>query len=478
VKPLSIYLLIVVLFAAALGLVLAAGSRLAPRSAPGDGATPHAAAGDERQGFRTDAPPADAWPRFTRDIAQTFAQPLPILILQMLVVLLAARLLGALAARCGQPAVMGEIVAGILLGPSLLGLVFPAAAGAIFPEASIPRLHLLSQIGLILFMFIVGMEIDVGVVRAKAGAAIAISHASILFPYLLGVLLSLWLYGRLAPPGVSFAAFGLFMGIAMSITAFPVLARIIQERGLGGSPLGSLALACAAADDVTAWCILAAVVALVKGGTAISTLFIIGALLLHVGLMVGAVRPLMFRLAGGGSGEELDRTRVAAIFSVLLFSAFVTEVIGIHALFGAFLAGAIMPRGNGLRERVVGKIQDLSLVVLLPLFFAITGLRTRVALLGSAELWLAAAAVILVAIGGKVGGTAVAARLAGQSWRDGCALGLLMNTRGLMELVVLNIGYDMGILSPEIFSMMVLMALVTTLMAGPCLEWLGASGRR
>jgi Kef-type K+ transport system membrane component KefB len=263
----------------------------------------------------------------------------------------------------------------------------------------------------------------------------------------------------------------------MSITAFPVLARIIQERGLSGSRVGTLALTCAAADDVTAWCLLAAVVAFVKGGTPASTLLTIGLLALHVGVMARVVGPLLRRLAApGGPEAKLDPLRMAAIFSTLLLSALVTELIGIHALFGAFLAGAVMPDGGGVKKRVAEKIQDLSLVVLLPLFFVFTGLRTQVGLLAGSGLWLVAGVVILVAIVGKVGGSTLAARVVGESWRDSAALGILMNTRGLMELVVLNIGYDMGILSPEVFSMMVLMALATTFMAGPCLRLIGMEG--
>jgi Kef-type K+ transport system membrane component KefB len=459
-KEIWVYLLLVGVFVTAIWATLAAGSRLGSPAAP---ERPMAPAGGTIQ-------PAEG-------LQRSWDQPLPILILQMLVILVAARISGAVAARSGQPAVMGEIVAGILLGPSFLGLLFPRVSDALFPAASLPNLQLLSQIGLMLFLFIVGMELDTATVRARAAAALVISHASILLPFLLGALLSLWLYPRFAPPGVSFVPFGLFMGIAMSITAFPVLARIIQERGLSGSRVGTLALTCAAADDVTAWCLLAAVVAFVKGGTPASTLLTIGLLVLHVGVMARVVGPLLRRLAvPGGPEAKLDPLRMAAIFSTLLLSALVTELIGIHALFGAFLAGAVMPDGGGVKERVAEKIQDLSLVVLLPLFFVFTGLRTQVGLLAGSGLWLVAGVVILVAIVGKVGGSTLAARVVGESWRDSAALGILMNTRGLMELVVLNIGYDMGILSPEVFSMMVLMALATTFMAGPCLRLIGLEG--
>lgn len=403
--------------------------------------------------------------------------PLPRLILQLIVIVLLARTFGFLARRLGQPPVIGEIAAGVLLGPSLLGWMAPETSGFLFPASSMPILQLLSQIGVLLFMFVVGVELEPAYLRGKAQAAIAVSHFGIIIPFILGVVLSLALYTSYAPAGVPFHAFALFNGIAMSITAFPVLARILKERHLTHTPLGTTAITCAAVDDVTAWSILAFVVAITTAGGAMETLLaivVLSAIFVLVMLFVG--RPLLQRLLSPEkTGDSFSKERIAIVLLVLLSSAFVTEVIGIHALFGAFLAGAIMPVGGTFRAGIRMRLESVSSVFLLPLFFAYTGLRTQIGLLDSATSWAVCLAIILVATIGKLGGTVAAARWTGQSWRDAVALGALMNTRGLMELVALNVGYDLGILTPEIFAMMVLMALVTTAMAGPllslCFRW-------
>lgn len=398
--------------------------------------------------------------------------PLPRLLIQLILIVAMARLFGVIARRLGQPPVIGEIAAGIVLGPSLLGWLAPGVSGFLFPAASLPTLQLLSQIGVLLFMFVVGVELEPAYLRGKAQTAIAVSHFSIVFPFVLGVALSLGLYRSYAPPGVPFHAFALFCGIAMSITAFPVLARILEERHLTHTPLGAAAIACAAVDDVTAWSILAFVVAITTAGGAIATLAAIAGLsLVFALLMLCAVRPLLQRtLNSEGVVESLSKEKMAVVLVVLLASALATEIIGIHALFGAFLAGAIMPVGGEFRALVRERLESLTAVLLLPLFFAYTGLRTQIGLLDSAWSWLICLVVILVATTGKLGGTVVAARWTGLSWRDAVALGSLMNTRGLMELIALNVGYDLGILTPEIFAMLVLMALVTTAMTGPLLS--------
>jgi Kef-type K+ transport system membrane component KefB len=320
-------------------------------------------------------------------------------------------------------------------------------------------------------MFIIGMELDVTLLRRQAQAAVIISHASILFPYFLGVGLAYYLYRDYAPDNISFLAFGLFMGIAMSITAFPVLARIVQERGMTKSAIGAMVITCAAADDVTAWCLLAAVIAIVKAGTATHALFVIGLSAIYVSFMIYVARPFLVKLADVyASKESFNKTVIAFIFLLLLSSAFLAEVIGIHALFGAFLAGAIIPPNLRFKEILAEKIEDVSMVLLLPLFFVFTGLRTQIGLLNTGQLWLVCCLIILVAVVGKFVGSAVAARIVGQTWKDSLVIGALMNTRGLMELVVLNIGFDLGVLSPEIFAMMVLMAIGTTMMTGPALS--------
>ncbi|HMC98375.1 MAG TPA: cation:proton antiporter, partial [Flavobacteriales bacterium] len=372
--------------------------------------------------------------------------------------------------KIGQPTVIGEIVAGIVLGPSVVGYWFPGTFNFLFPEGSLDNLQFMSQIGLLLFMFVVGLELDMKLLSGRAHDSVVISHASIIIPYALGVGLAYWLFMDFAPPTVSFLSFSLFMGIAMSITAFPVLARVLQERGLSRTRLGTLALTCAAADDVTAWCILAAVIAIVKAGSAVSALYTICAALIYVCFMVGVLRPFLRRVGDIYTDREsISKPVVALVFVVMLGSAYTTEAIGIHALFGAFLAGAIMPPSLSFRKVLINKLEDVSLVLLLPLFFVFTGLRTRVGLLNDEHLWWVCGAVIGTAVLGKFGGSAIAARFSGNSWKDSLSIGALMNTRGLMELVVLNIGYDLGVLNPEIFAMLVLMALITTFMTGPAL---------
>jgi len=407
---------------------------------------------------------------FLRSFSQNTAHPLSRLLLQIAVIVVVSRSLGSLVAKIGQPMVIGEIIAGILLGPSLLGLFWPGMSNFLFPPDSLSNIEVLSQLGLILFLFIIGLELDIHLLKHKAHTAVVVSHASIILPFFGGVSLAYFLYKTLAPPHISFLGFGLFMGIAMSITAFPVLARIIQERGLTQSSLGVLAITCAAADDVTAWCILAVVIAIVQAGTVTSALFTILLSVIYVFAMLMLVRPLLQRLSGRyASTENLSRAFAVIAFAVMFLSAFATEVIGIHALFGAFLAGVVMPAQVDFRKMLAAKIEDVSLVILLPLFFASTGLKTQIGLLDSSA-WFICGLIILVAVVGKVGGSLVAAKFTGQSWSDSLALGALMNTRGLMELVVLSIGYDLGVLSPTVFTMMVLMALVTTFMTSPALS--------
>ncbi|MFA6151188.1 MAG: cation:proton antiporter [Chitinophagaceae bacterium] len=397
--------------------------------------------------------------------------PLGILLLQIIVILSVSKLFGSLIGKIRQPSVIGEMLAGIFLGPSIVGLIFPEFSGFIFPAASLGNLQFLSQIGLVFFMFIIGMELDLDKLKGKAQNALVISHASIIFPYFLGVMVSYFLYEEFAPANVSFLAFSLFMGIAVSITAFPVLARILQERGLTQTPLGIITIACAAFDDVTAWCILAVVIAIVKAGSIVSALLTVILALIFVLVMFYLIKPFIRKAGKEYSGTDaLSKTTVVMSFLVLLLSAYTTEVIGIHALFGAFLAGVIMPRDTGVKEKLMEKLEDVSISFLLPLFFAFTGLRTQIGLLNEGYLWAACALIIFVAVLGKFGGSAFAAKLTGQTWKDSFSIGALMNTRGLMELIVLNIGYDLGILSPSLFAIMVIMALVTTFMTGPLLD--------
>ncbi|HLF51700.1 cation:proton antiporter [Flavobacterium sp.] len=411
------------------------------------------------------------WQDFLSSMSVNLHHPLAILLAQIITIIIVARFFGWVFRKIGQPSVIGEIIAGIVLGPSLVGMYFPEFSTVLFPLESLGNLHFLSQIGLILFMFVIGMELDLKVLKNKANDAVVISHASIVIPFALGIGLAYFVYHRFAPEGVKFLSFSLFMGIAMSITAFPVLARIVQERGIHKTRLGAIVITCAAADDITAWCILAIVIAIVKAGTFVSALYIIGLAVLYVLAMIFVVKPFLKRVGVlYASSDSLSKPVVAIFFLTLILSSYATEIIGIHALFGAFMAGAIMPDITKFRNIFIEKVEDVSVILLLPLFFVFTGLRTQIGLLNDPYLWKVTGFIILVAVVGKFFGSAFAAKFVGQSWRDSWTIGALMNTRGLMELIVLNIGLDLKVLTPEVFTMMVIMALVTTFMTGPALD--------
>lgn len=412
-----------------------------------------------------------SWNDFLASLQHNFQDPLAILLAQIVTIILVARFFGWVFRKIGQPSVIGEIIAGIVLGPSLVGMYFPEFSSALFPVESLGNLKFLSQIGLILFMFVIGMELDMKVLQKKANEAIVISHASIVIPFALGIGLAYFVYDQFAPEGVKFLSFSLFMGIALSITAFPVLARIVQERGIHKTKLGAIVITCAAADDITAWCILAVVIAIVKAGTFVSSLYIIMLAVLYVVAMIFIVKPFLKRIGDlYGSKDKIVKPVVAIFFLVLIISSYATEVIGIHALFGAFMAGVIMPDVPKFRTIFIEKVEDVALILLLPLFFVFTGLKTEIGLLNDPYLWKVTGFIILVAVVGKFLGSALAAKFVGQSWRDSLTIGALMNTRGLMELIVLNIGLELKVLTPEVFTMMVIMALVTTFMTGPALD--------
>ncbi len=409
--------------------------------------------------------------QFLTSLKHNLQHPLAILLLQIITIIIVARFFGWIFRKIGQPSVIGEIIAGIFLGPSLVGMYFPEYSSLLFPKESLGNLQFLSQIGLILFMFVIGMELDLKVLKNKAKEAVVISHASIVIPFALGMGLSYFIYNQFAPEGIEFLSFSLFMGIAMSITAFPVLARIVQERGIHKTRLGTIVITCAAADDITAWCILAAVIAIVKAGTFTSSLYIMAMALLYVFAMLFLVKPFLKKVGDLYSDREnLSKPVVAIFLLTLIISSYLTEIIGIHALFGAFMTGAIMPDIAKIRNIFIEKVEDVAVILLLPLFFVFTGLRTEIGLINDLYLWKITGVIILVAVIGKFVGSALAARFVGQNWRDSLTIGALMNTRGLMELVVLNIGYELGVLSPKIFTMMVIMALVTTFMTGPALD--------
>ena len=408
---------------------------------------------------------------FCQFVTDNLHHPLSILLIQIIAVLLMVRLFGFLFKHIGQPGVIGEIVAGIVLGPSVLGYFFPDVFQALFPPESLTNLELLSQVGLVLFMFVIGMELDFSVLKNKINETLVISHAGILVPFFLGIVASYWIYEEYAAAQTAFLPFALFIGISMSITAFPVLARIIQERNMTKTSLGTLAIASAANDDVTAWCLLAVVIAIAKAGTFASALYAIGLTALYIIIMFMVVRPFLKKVGEVYANQEvINKTFVALILLILIISSTLTEIIGIHALFGAFMAGVVMPPSIGFRKVMMEKVEDIALVFFLPLFFAFTGLRTEIGLINSPALWGVCLLLITVAVAGKLGGCAGAARLVGESWKDSFTIGTLMNTRGLMELVALNIGYEMGVLPPSIFVILVIMALVTTFMTTPLLH--------
>ncbi len=397
--------------------------------------------------------------------------PLAILLLQVIVIILVAKLFSSLFRKLNIPTVIGEIIAGIILGASILGHYLPTVSEFLFPAKSLPNLHILSQLGLIFFMFIIGMELDMDVIRKKAHKALIISHTSILVAFTFGLGIASFLYEDFAPENISFLHFGMFMGVSMSIAAFPVLARIAQERDMIKSTFGTMILTTAAIDDLSAWCLLAIAVAIVQAGTLGGALLTI---LLSVGfiiIMLFVVRPFFARLGSIYiSDEVLNKTVVAFVMLFIFISSYITEVFGIHALFGAFMAGSIMPSHTNFKRIITEKIEDISLVVLLPLFFVFTGLRTQIGLLDNPHLWTITILLILIAIIGKMGGVTISSKFLGLSWKESFSLAALLNTRGLIQLIVLNIGYDLGVFSAELFVMLVIVALFTTVMTGPTLD--------
>ena len=415
--------------------------------------------------------------RVTAAKTREFGETLAVFFMAIAAVMLAARLVGWLFTRASQPRVMGEVVAGILLGPTVFGALLPELQGALFPQDIIPVIGIVANLGLIFYMFLVGLEIDFAQLRGRIGQAAAISNASVALPMALGITVALPIFELLGPE-TEFVSFALFMGVAMSITAFPVLARILVDRRMLKRPVGALTLACAAIDDVTAWFLIALATAVAVAGGSTDVIVTV-ALALGFCLVMGfGVRPLIGRVST--AYDEAGRVPggwIAAIFAGVLLSAYVTETIGIALIFGAFVMGIIMPRHAELTEDVTGRIEDFVITLLLPLFFAFTGLRTNVGLLDRPELWLLTLALIAVAIVGKLFGAMLAARVTGFGWQASAVIGTLMNTRGLTELIVLNLALEKGVISEALFAMLVIMALVTTFMAAPLLRLIDPQNR-
>jgi Kef-type K+ transport system membrane component KefB len=399
-----------------------------------------------------------------------------LLLLQIAVVLGLARIMRRLFVPLKQPAVIAEMVAGLMLGPSCLGWIAPRWFLALFPTSSLGPLNALSQLGLVLFMFLVGHRVSSQASAAKRSAIAVISAVSMLVPFAIGTAAGIALHPAFAPAEVSRWSFAFFVGAAMSMTAFPVLARILMEHQLVETVIGRIAIACAAFDDVMGWLILAAILSPAQGGTSFVMITRGAGLILYLLVMTFAVRPLLARLMRRRDTRVDPKETLALILLVALASAAATDALGVHALFGAFFAGLVMPRFD--RDKgLVDSIEPVTMTVLLPLFFALTGLRTDLHLLDSVRLLAVTAGILFAAIAGKGGASAIASSMTGLPWRDAWAIGVLLNTRGLIELVILNIGLDAGILSPVVFSMLVVMTFVTTCMTSPLIEWL-LPGRR
>jgi Kef-type K+ transport system membrane component KefB len=392
--------------------------------------------------------------------------------LAVVVVMLFARLIGAAVAHFRQPRVMGEVLAGILLGPTVFGLLFPDLQRALFPSDVIPLIGVAANLGLIFYMFLVGLELDLSQLRGRLAQTAAISNTGVAIPMLAGIAVALPTYTLIGPPAKGgFTAFALFMGVSMSITAFPVLARILVERRMLKRPVGALALASAAIDDVSAWFLIALATAVATAGggfDVVRTILLAGAFCLVMGV---GVRPLIGRVSRAyDEAGRVPVTWITAIFAMVLLAAFTTEEIGIALIFGGFIAGTVMPRHAGLTEDVTHRMEDFVVLLLLPLFFAYTGLKTNVLLLDRAELVVLTIVLLVVAVACKYGGTVLASRVVGLGWRESGVIGALMNTRGLTELIVLNLALEKGVISEALFAALVLMALATTFMAGPVLN--------
>ena len=410
--------------------------------------------------------------------------PLAQVLLALAAVILVGRLLAVLMKYAGQPPVIGEVLAGIVLGPSVLGWIsrdwLNLESSPLLPPLVQPHLAIIASLGIVLYMFLVGVEFNADAFRKLARTAALVSVASLVVPFVLGVLLALTVMSGLAPSGVPLVSFALFFGVALAVTAFPVLARILTDRQIAETELGVLALSCAAVGDVVAWWLLALVAGVVRSQAG-NAIFVVGMSLLYIAAMLVLIRPIAARLIARADGKGLGATAIAIVFAALLASAFATESIGIHAVFGAFLLGVVIPHDSHTAQSLKAGLEQVVMVLLLPAFFAYTGMRTQIGLVSGWENWLICGLIIIVASVGKFGGTLAAARLAGLDWRVSASLGILLNTRGLMELIVLNIGLDLGVISPTLFAMMVIMALVTTLATTPllaCMAEPGAVGSR
>lgn len=390
------------------------------------------------------------------------------ILLQLIVILITVHVFGYLCKSIGQQWVIGEIVAGLVLGPSILGLLLPATKAFIFPASSLPTLQTLGDLGLILYMFSLGSRLDTHLLLRQRRIAVITSISGILLPLILGITLAFFLFHNLAGQKATQISFMLLFGTAVAITAFPVLARLLAEKDMLGTKIGTLALTCAALDDIAAWILLAIVIAIIHAQSLLSIAMMVGSVLVFIIFMLIVVRLLLAHMA-----YHIRSKQVIAVISIVLLlgSAYMTNAIGIHPIFGAFLMGIILPR-KALFVELVRDIDGINTVLFLPLYFVYSGLHTQIGLISTSWLWLVCLLIVMIACGGKIFGGAFTLRLMGESWRDSFRLGILMNTRGLVELIILNIGLELGVLSSTLFAMLVLMTLLTTMMASPLLLFL------
>lgn len=390
------------------------------------------------------------------------------ILLQLIIILSIVQVFGVLCRRLGQQWVIGEILAGLALGPSLLGVLLPGVKALLFPAWALPTLQTLGDLGLVLYMFALGARLDTHLMLLQKEKAIITSLSGILLPLVLGGVLAYFLFPILAGPKATIITFTLMIGVAMAITAFPVLARLLTEKKMLGTPIGTLALTCAAVDDVVAWCLLALLIAIIHVSGLLSMVVTIGCTILFVICMLFIVRPMLIY-----ADRRIHSTSVLSALSIilLLLAAYCTNAIGIHPVFGAFLMGIVLPR-KPLFVKLVRDMDQVNSVLFLPLYFVYSGLRTQISLINTPWMWGMCLLILIIACVGKISGGLFAVRSTGESWKNALSLGILMNTRGLVELVVLNIGLDLGVLSPTVFAMLVIMALVTTMLASPLLALL------
>lgn len=389
--------------------------------------------------------------------------------IQLIVILLAVQVFGYLGKCIGQPRVIGEILAGLVLGPTLLGTILPQVEATVFPSSTLPTLQMLGDLGLVFYMFSLGTHIDTHSMLNQGRKALVVSLGSILLPLAMGGMLAFFLYPPFAGPKANLASFILLVGTAIAITAFPVLARLLEERYMLATRLGVLAMFCAALDDIVGWCLLSFVIAIISASGPTSVVATVGFLALFIGVMLGVVRPLLLL---ADHHLQSKATLMALTVILLLLSAAATNAIGIHPVFGAFMAGLVLPRKAVFFEQIQS-IEQVNNLLFLPIYFVYNGLRTRIGLINSPALWLLCLLVLVVACLGKFLGGALPLKIFGASWNESLALGTLMNTRGLVELILLNIGLNLGVISPTLFAMLVIMAVVTTMMTPPLLSLLG-----